>query len=67
VAAEGTALTGGVGDPHRTLLGVLVITWIRAEMLMLAIGRHIQMATFGLIALGMRMATINRRRLRIIK
>ena len=67
VVAGGTALTGGVGGPHRTLLGVIIITWIQAGMLMLAIGRDIQMVTFGLIALGMSIATIDRRRIKIIK
>lgn len=61
VVAGGTALTGGVGGPHRTLLGVLIITWIQAGMLMLAIGRDIQMVTFGLIALVFAAATIDRR------
>ena len=67
VVAGGTALTGGVGGPHRTLLGVIIITWIQAGMLMLAIGRDIQMITFGLIAIGMSIATIDRRRIKIIK
>lgn len=67
VVAGGTALTGGVGGPHRTLLGVIIITWIQAGMLMLAIGRDIQMVTFGLIALTMSIATIDRRRIKIIK
>ena len=67
VVAGGTALTGGVGGPHRTLLGVIIITWTQAGMLMLAIGRDIQMVTFGLIALGMGIATIDRRRIKIIK
>jgi len=67
VVAGGTALTGGVGGPHRTLLGVIIITWIQAGMLMLAIGNDIQMVTFGLIALGMSIATIDRRRIKIIK
>lgn len=67
VVAGGTALTGGVGGPHRTLLGVLMITWIQAGMLMLAIGRDIQMVVFGLIALGMSIATIDRRRIQVIK
>lgn len=67
VVAGGTALTGGVGGPHRTLLGVLMITWIQAGMLMLAIGRDIQMVVFGLIALGMSIATIDRRRIKVIK
>ncbi|MDH7485087.1 MAG: ABC transporter permease [Anaerolineae bacterium] len=67
VVAGGTALTGGVGGPHRTLLGVIIITWIQAGMLMLAIGRDTQMIVFGLIALGMSVATIDRKRIKIIK
>jgi len=67
VVAGGTALTGGVGGPHRTLLGVIIITWIQAGMLMLAIGRDTQMVVFGLIALGVAIATIDRRRIKIIK
>ena len=67
VVAGGTALTGGVGGPHRTLLGVISITWIQAGMKMLAIGRDIQMVTFGLIAIGMSIATIDRKRIKIIK
>jgi len=67
VVAGGTALTGGVGGPHRTLFGVIIITWIQAGMLMLALGRDVQMVTFGLIALGMSAATIDRRRMRIVK
>jgi hypothetical protein len=43
------------------------ITGIQARMLMLATGRDIQMLTFGLIALVMSIATIDRRRIKIIK
>jgi ABC-type xylose transport system permease subunit len=46
--------------------GVIIITWIQAGMLMLAIGHDIQMIIFGLIALGMSIATIDRRRRRKI-
>jgi ribose transport system permease protein len=67
VVAGGTALTGGVGGPHRTLLGVIIITWIQAGMLMLAVGRDVQMMTFGLIAVVMTAATIDRKRIKIIK
>jgi len=67
VVAGGTALTGGVGGPHRTLLGVIIITWIQSGLLMQAIGRDIQMITFGLIAVGMSIATIDRRRIKFIK
>jgi len=67
VVAGGTPLTGGVGGPQKTLFGVIIITWIGAGMLMLAIGRDIQMVIFGLIALSMSIATIDRRRIKIIK
>lgn len=67
VVAGGTALTGGVGGPHRTLLGVIIITWIQAGMAMLAIGNDVQMITFGLIAIGMSIATIDRKRIKIVK
>ncbi len=67
VVAGGTALTGGIGGPHRTLFGVIIITWIKAGMLMMAIGRDIQMIVFGLIAIIMSIATIDRKRIKIIK
>jgi ribose transport system permease protein len=67
VVAGGTALTGGMGGPHRTLMGVIIITWIQAGMAMLAIGKDVQMITFGLIAIGMSIATIDRMRLKIVK
>jgi ribose transport system permease protein/putative xylitol transport system permease protein len=67
VVAGGTALTGGMGGPHRTLMGVIIITWIQAGMSMLALGNDVQMVTFGLIAVGMSVATIDRKRIRIVK
>jgi hypothetical protein len=36
-------------------------------MAMLAIGQDIQMITFGLIAIGMSVATIDRKRIKIVK
>lgn len=67
VVAGGTALTGGVGGPQRTLLGVIIITWIQAGLLMLGVGRTIQLVVFGLIAIIMGISTIDRRRIQIIK
>jgi ribose transport system permease protein/putative xylitol transport system permease protein len=67
VVAGGTALTGGVGGPHRTILGVIIITWIEAGMMMLAMGSDMQMIVFGLIAIVMGAATIDRRRIKVIK
>ncbi|HER25074.1 MAG TPA: ABC transporter permease [Candidatus Atribacteria bacterium] len=67
VVAGGTALTGGVGGPQRTLLGVIIITWIQAGLLMLGFGRSIQIVIFGFIAIVMGISTIDRRRIKIIK
>jgi hypothetical protein len=36
-------------------------------MAMLAIGSDVQMVTFGLIAVGMSIATIDRKRIKIVK
>ncbi len=67
VVAGGTSLTGGVGGPHRTLLGVILITWIQSGMLMLAIGRDMQLVVLALIAIGMSIVTIDRRTANIVK
>lgn len=67
VVAGGTALSGGSGGPHRTLLGVIIITWMQSGMLMLALGRDIQMVIFGLIAVAVAVATMDRKRIRVVK
>ncbi len=67
VVAGGTALTGGVGGPHKTLLGVIIITWIQSGLLMIGTGRSFQMVILGIIAIIMSISTIDRRRIKIIK
>lgn len=61
VVAGGTALKGGVGGPHRTLIGVVIITWIQAGVLMMGAGRGLQVALMGVIAIVMTLATVDRR------
>jgi ribose transport system permease protein/putative xylitol transport system permease protein len=67
VVAGGTALTGGVGGPHKTLLGVIIITWIQSGLLMIGTGRSFQMVILGIIAIIMSISTIDRRRIKVIK
>ena len=67
VVAGGTALSGGVGGPHRTILGVIIITWIQSGMLMLGTGRGLQVVVFGAIAIIMSVATADRERIKVIK
>lgn len=63
VVAGGTALKGGVGGPHRTLLGVVIITWIQSGLLMIGLGRDIQVVAMGVIAIIMTIATTERGKL----
>ncbi len=67
VVVGGTALTGGVGGVHRTLLGVLIIRWLDSGLSMLAIDLNVRMIIFGAIAIVMTILTIDRRRIRIMK
>lgn len=67
VVVGGTALTGGVGGVHRTLLGVLIIRWLDSGLSMLAIDLNIRMIIFGSIAIVMTILTVDRKRIRIMK
>jgi ribose transport system permease protein/putative xylitol transport system permease protein len=63
VVAGGTSLMGGIGGPQRTLLGVVIITWIQSGLLMMGLGREIQVVILGVIAIIMAIATTERGRL----
>ncbi len=67
IVVGGTALTGGVGGVHRTLLGVLIIRWLDSGLSMLAIDLNVRMIIFGAIAIVMAVLTIDRRRIKIMK
>ena len=67
VVAGGTALSGGVGGPHRTLLGVIIITWTQTGLLMMGYGQDIQVIVFGAIAIIMSIVTTDRKKIKVIK
>lgn len=60
VVAGGTALSGGVGGPQGTILGVVVITWIQAGLSMLGVSHDLQLVVFAIIAIAMSMVTVDR-------
>jgi ribose transport system permease protein len=64
VVAGGTSLRGGIGGPQKTILGVIIITWIQAGLLMMGMGREIQLLILGTIAIIMSVATTERGKLR---
>ncbi len=57
VVAGGTSLKGGVGGPHKTVIGVIIITWMQSGLLMIGLGRDIQVTVLGIIAIIMSLAT----------
>lgn len=67
VVVGGTALTGGVGGIHRTLLGVIIIRWLDSGLSMIGMDYNVRMMVFGAIAVMMTIATIDRRRIKIMK
>jgi ribose transport system permease protein len=60
VVAGGTSLRGGTGGPQRTILGVIIITWIQSGLLMMGFGREVQVVVMGVIAIIMTVATTER-------
>ncbi len=67
VVVGGTALSGGTGGIHRTLLGVIIIRWLDSGMSMIGVDYNVRMIVFGAIAIIMTIATIDRRRIKIMK
>jgi ribose transport system permease protein len=67
IVVGGTALSGGVGGPHRTLLGALVIVILSSGMDITAIAPYTQLIVKGLVVIIAVALTIDRRRYGVIK
>jgi ribose/xylose/arabinose/galactoside ABC-type transport system permease subunit len=62
IVVGGTALSGGVGGPHRTLLGALVIVILTSGMDITSVGPYNQLVVKGAVVILAVAATIDRRR-----
>src|SRR5690606_36721417 len=60
VVPGGTGLTGGVGGPHGTRLGVFVDTCGQGGLQMLGVASDIQLVVFAIIAILMSIVTVDR-------
>lgn len=67
IVVGGTALSGGVGGPHRTLLGALVIVILTAGMDITSVDAYNQLVVKGAVVILAVAATIDRRRYGMIK
>jgi ribose transport system permease protein/putative xylitol transport system permease protein len=63
----GTALTGGVGGPHRTILGVLVIAVLNNGMNLTGIDSFVQEIILGLVVVGAVALSIDREKIDVVK
>lgn len=67
VVMGGTALTGGVGGTHRTILGVLVIVVLRNGMNLVQIQPFVQEVIVGIVVVGAVAMSIDRRKIDLVK
>lgn len=67
IVVGGTALSGGVGGPHRTLLGALVIVLLSAGMDITSVDPYTQLIVKGAVVIAAVALTIDRRRYGMIK
>lgn len=67
IVMGGTALTGGVGGPHRTLLGVAVIAILQNGMNLTGIDQFTQQIILGFVVIIAVAMSMDRRKIDIIK
>jgi len=67
VVMGGTALTGGVGGVHRTLLGVLVITILANGMDTMAVNPYLQSIIQGAVVILAVALTLDRAKISVLK
>jgi len=67
IVMGGTALTGGVGGPHRTILGVLVIAILSNGMNLLGIHPFRQEIILGVVVVAAVALSIDRRKIDVVK
>jgi ribose transport system permease protein len=67
IVMGGTPLTGGVGGPHRTLLGVLLISVLTNGMSVANVHPFLQIVVQGVVVIIAVALTIDRRKLTLVK
>lgn len=67
VVMGGTSLTGGVGSPARTILGVLIITVLGNGLNIIGVSPHVQVVIKGIIVILAVFTTIDRSRVVVMK
>lgn len=63
----GNPITGGVGGPHRTLLGAVILSMLSNGLVLLVIPINIQTIIYGIVVIITIAATLDRERIRFIR
>jgi ribose transport system permease protein len=67
VVVGGTAITGGVGGPLRTLVGVLLVVVLRIGMSVMGVDPSYEQIVYGVVIIAAVALTVDRGRLSIVK
>jgi len=67
IVMGGTALTGGVGGPHRTIIGVIVIAVLNNGMTLMGVDSFTQLIVLGVVVILAVAMSIDRKKIDIIK
>lgn len=67
VVMGGTPLSGGVGGPLRTVLGVLVITTLSNGMILMAVHPYLQVVVLGMVVVLGVAITLDRNKVSLVK
>ncbi len=63
----GNPITGGVGGPHRTLLGAVILSLLSNGLIILVVPINIQTIIYGVVVIVTIAATLDRERVRFIR
>ena len=67
VVMGGTALSGGVGGPHRTIIGVAVIAILSNGLNLVGVHEYVQEIIKGLVVLAAAAITLDRSKIEMVK
>ena len=67
IVVGGTSLSGGVGGPHRTLIGVLIIAILDNGLNLLGVSQYTQMVVKGLVVIAAVLVSRDRSRTAVVK
>lgn len=63
----GIAITGGIGNAFKVLIGIFILTIMRNGMILMGISPYVQQGLIGIILIATVTLTIDRKKIKIMK